>query len=282
MACLAPLMGDRSAGDALVKSTAPTGSLPAGAYAFPKLGTQVDFTRPFRAATTTPTTLTDAGVSVPISSVLGGAGNNLPADTPLLWFPSNEGVETISAVGASAMTGGTAETSPFAVKSIVWFEEPAASQLADDLIRSAIRTSPAIVLSWSRRLPITKMHGQKVGVRVDQWQALVVCSRQESHHTRGLQALTIVDLVEAELLDRTSVDGIVVSNPAIQIMGVQRVAVNPSFYAYALTLQTSVSAVGTDDTKRGLYSAWQKTKFTMPAEGDPTLDVVHDATYVQP
>lgn len=289
MACLSNLMGDRSIGTATVRSIDATGTLPPGAFCFPVLNGQTDFARPFRFAASygsdnklAAATVVQAGTDVPITSVLGGAGNNLPANTPLVWYPANDGIEPISAVGLADMTGGTADASQFAVKSIVWFEEPAGSTLAEDLIRAAVRQAPAVVLSWSRRLPVSKLHGPKQITRTDQWQALIICSRQESHHTRGLQALTIVDLIEAELIDRQGVDGLRISSPPIQLMGVQRVAVGPAFYAYALSFQTSITSVGTDDTKRAAYAAWAKTKFTfetVEADGDPTLAVVDGATY---
>lgn len=299
LSCLSHLMGSRSTGTALVKSTDPTGSLPPGVFGFPVVGaggSTLDWTKPIRTVQSvagptnepTATALTDAGVSIPIFSVLGGVGQNFAAGTKIMWFPTREGVEAYSVVEDPGMTGSAAESGIFAVKSLTWYEDPQTTNFAADVIRAAQSNSPGIILSWANAPEMTPIRGPKKYDRRDRWSLDVIVSRQESHHTRGLQGMGIVDLIVTELTDRCSVDGIPFTSPGIRILGVARYSVDPGFYVYRITAETAVTIWGTDDTRRAVAADWARTKYTYPTPSDETgghpgqLDVAGPATYPQP
>ncbi len=291
LACLAPLTGTRSSGIATVRSTGATGNLPAGCYAFPVINDQVDYARPFRHASVGPdgnprsVVVSQSGTDVTITSVLGGKGVNLAAGTRLLWFPSNPGIEQLSQVSAAPMTGGDADPSPISLSSLVWSEEPIDGANTGSLIKTALQRCPAGILQWAGRSATTRPHGPKSLTRTDQWQLLICASSLESHHQRALQGMTIVDLAEAELADRASVDGIVLSSPPIKMLGVRPGPMSASVYVSTMRFETSITIESTDDTKRRTYEEWQRTRFDFPTmvdEGEPTFDVVGGATYPQP
>src|SRR4051812_39463792 len=97
-ACLQPLQGDAASGQLLVRSTAPTGTLFAGAVGVPIVAGSFDeagmvFVTKNPATTTGRWGVTDAGALVDVESINGGLVANQPAGTEYRWFPPQPGIE---------------------------------------------------------------------------------------------------------------------------------------------------------------------------------------------
>src|SRR5262245_20202199 len=105
------LMGDFAKGPLTVRSTGVSGTLPAGATAYPRGATQdaVDW---LLVVPLNPDTedgswpITEDGVLVGVEAVLGGVDGNWAEDTPVVWHPPLSGVEAESVVAAGGITGG--------------------------------------------------------------------------------------------------------------------------------------------------------------------------------
>lgn len=295
LTCMSRFYGTRSSGTATVKSTGATGRLPKGVYAFPIVGKQIDFTRPFRSAYVDAQGLASgadvvlAGTSIPITSCLGGAGNNLEAGTKLVWFPFNDGLDASATVDAD-MTGGAqaAESRLVQLKSSAWSPDPVVFTV--ELVRSQLTRLPGMLVSWTGRGPMNRVHGEQTYERSDRWTIYLVVDRQESHHTRAFQGLALVDAVCEELAGRQSVDGVSFSNPPTKVIGAGVHAIAENFYAYKVMIETTTTRLSTTDASRGdgpgAGSPWERTSFEFPttepedgSDPDPRPDV---AAFVEP
>ncbi len=293
--CLSYLLGERSSGVARVHSTGATGTLPKTAFAFPILNGQLDFTRPFRAASVdannhpADTAIVLAGTDVPITSALGGAGMNLEPGTRLFWFPSAEGIETHSEVGPLGMSGGTTRTGFCSLRAVTWYVDPTTFKFSEEQLRSLLPQAPAVIVAWSGTKPFATV-GNKAAEVFDTWSLYIIVNRQEAHHLRGLNGMTLVDVIRGEFLLRSSVDGIPFTSKPTRVMGASMHAIDAGFYAYRIQFETTITLQGTDDTVRGdapgsMALPWLETEFRYPTtedEGDPNLLIAGPLLYPQP
>ena len=297
LGCLRQLTGMRSSGAMTVTALAGTPTVPINAFLFPVLtgsggGKQIDYSAPMRCAETKQ--VSTSGTSVQVTSLLGGARHNLVAGTELVWFPSVAGVAQRAVVTAGGLTGGTDEASELGLKSVVWFEEPVGAVLAEDLLRAAIRSTPCAILSWLGTDPNYYARGNGITTRTDKWVFTIVVNRQDAAYQRGYQGLTIVDFVEAMLLDRSSIDGALISAFPIRVKGRQPINAGVNHYAYAVSFETAVTvssifdpSIADSSLPAGAHD-WLHTQYEFPTMQSETgthpgtLDVVRPGKYPQP
>jgi hypothetical protein len=275
LGALSSLTGDRASGSILVTADSGTVTIPKNATLFPIIpgapggAAQVDFTSPFRVQAQTVVTTTPT--SVPLTSWIGGGRFNVEAGTRFVWWPSVAGVtETPEAV--SNFSGGAQPTSECGLKSLTWWEEPSdPNGLSDDFLRAALRMSPGAVLGWSGS-PTYKAKGNMSADRIDRWQLVIAVTDQRAHAYRSLVGLTILDLAEGLLLDRSSVDGSILSAPNIKILNRSRLrTATGGVYAYGLQFETTIGVVGLVQRDADHIGAdWLRTSWSFPTMADET------------
>ncbi len=242
LSLLAPLTGTRATGTALVHATSTDVELDVNTYGVPLItgaggAKQLDPQRMVK--TTSAATVTAAGVSVPITSVLGGVRMNLPAGTPIVWTPAVTGVEDSSAVelvdpldeDSGGMLGGLDATRAPLAKRILVFEGVGKGDAADALWRAKVGSFPAIVISWE-----SAGSGQKVGrgreLRTHRFRLYVVVQRLESDDLRRDEGKMLMGVLAGFLTDRAAADGESFSNPPTQLGPSGKLTLAASSYVY--------------------------------------------------
>ena len=156
---LSPLTGTRASGTALVTATEDV-VLPRNAYLRPVIGGQVTEHRLFKVAPNPATLLRNGtgggweiadGASEPVSIVanVGGAEQNLPAGSHLVFDPPVAGVERRVELAAAISNGtnllGAAE-SP--LRRMVFWQELRGERAASDFFRAQGGAFPALLMTW--------------------------------------------------------------------------------------------------------------------------------------
>lgn len=287
---LAPLMGTRATGHVVVKSTAPTGTVQGLISGIPTRTTDAGNVMAADQATLrlekNPATedgswdITDAGVAIPVTSILGGKNVNVPAGSPVRWDPIQEGVELVSVVDSGGMAGGDWASEALSVKGFHQFEDVGAREAWQALMASGATKFPAVVLFWQGSDPadgntVTRLNraGSTVGrgkyLLSENWTLWVVTSRADADPTRRGDGLRLLQMISRELTNVNGIDGIAVSTPGgVDIHKRYRVAAGPNHYIYALDMATQAALT---KKERRTYSPWLKTDLTakLPSMSDP-------------
>lgn len=305
LACLEKLTGDRASGNVTVRSVG-IGNAPAGNVALSKFSYAVpvmtsgggqqftEWDRPLR--TVADVVATPAGVTVPVVANHGGVRSNIAAGTPIRWFPTVSGVELLSVVAAGGLTGGAEPAEDHAFRSLVWSQElPSTGPISGELLQALSGGRfPAGCLYWASSA-MDDESGQRQAIRTDRWGLVVVVDKSEGHHARARQALTLLDLCHAVLLDRQGVSHVIagrpevmrVSSPGIQVRGRRPRQSEPGYYCYEIIFDTYNGVRGIDNPT-GVWADWLRTKYDFPTMASETgthpstLAVVEGATYPQP
>lgn len=287
MAVLAPLTGERSEGTVTIKTRADVAELPIplnfhllpvkkSAVGTPALAPQLPF-RVAEAAVATP-----AGVTVPVTSVLGGVIHNLSDET--VFRVALEDNRIASVVGAGAFTGATDYTGTGALKQVLMYESIGSSEAQKNLFLAKLAgRCPAGVLVWESSGSPENLAGGHTKV-VEQWSVHVVVSRLDAGELRSLEGLEILDLVSELLGRRVGVDGAFFTNGETKILSRARTANTDSAYIYSLRIQTNATITKRDDRE---FSEWLKTSYTLVTTPETELSpsvvtLVGDAVYDQP
>lgn len=292
-----PLMGERSTGTIGIAASSADVVVTKNTILFPlregteASGLELDVTAPFRTKETK--TITSAGTTIEIASILGGVAQNLPEDTAFVFYPPRLGIERSSLVAPAALTGATSLDADNAIKTAVFYEQADKDEnIPDELLRSVLGATPGLVLSWAGS-PEIKAKGNLRGTREDRWLLTIVTGRNEGAFFRSFTGLTLLDLCEAIILDRGSVDTGKISEPGIVIRARSRRAALPNLSAHALMFSTFTSIEGlavSDPTKANpdlVVSQWLTTTLSCPTLASETgthpgkLDIVPPGTYPQ-
>lgn len=290
MAALSPLTGQRSTGVATVRSTGGDVLLPKGRFAAPIVESTTGnkaIARDKLLFTTEDVTVDEAGVAVPVTSLLGGLRHNFPVATELRWDPELTGIEKVSSLSV-ATTGGLEPVGDASLRNIVAYEEltqPAAAALFAAKLRGLF---PGAVVTWAGSGPAQR-RGRGVWQRSDRWAIFLVVARQEGTVERGYQGLNLLDLVESYLGERGAVDGRNFSDQPTTITGAGRHSVTPTSFVYQITVEThgSVARVDTrltDGTsgKGTAIANWDRTRYDVDVAETPAYPLLSDADYEQP
>lgn len=272
------LTGRRATGTITVRSTAGTPSICRGSICVPIMGSasgdvgQVDYQRPL--FVTADTVLSTAGVTVPISSIVGGARHNtLPSGTKVRWFPPHSEVEATSVI-LDAPTGGDDSG---LVKSVLLYEQMHA-QAAEDLFKAAAHAYPAIVLAWEDTGGYERK-GPGVVLRFDRWSLYVVVSRLDAYERRGADGLEILDAAEELLTERSSADGLRVSAPPLEITSRGRRGISPQTFVYVMSFATYRTVKRDDASTKVKSTPWEVSNIDVQSVDKTVVDdSKHDMT----
>lgn len=250
MAVLAPMTGSRATATLTVRSSSGTPTLSKGATCVPVRDGSVHYEQPFFVPSDV--TLSTAGVSVPIVSVIGGARHNgLVVGDEVRWLPS-EG-DVASAVVATPSSGATNGE----VKQLVMLDQLTADVSAQ-LFAARVGTFPAMVLGWESTNRY-ESKGNGAAIRPDNWKLYVVVARTDGHEVRSAEGTRLLDRAEELLLDRVDIDGLQLSNPSLEINGRGRVAVSPTSFVYTLSFSTWRGVRRDDSIKAAKAVPWTTT-----------------------
>lgn len=270
---LQPLTGGRASGTALVKATGADVVLRRGAYAVPALegasARQTDHMRLVKVATQT--TVTGAGVSVPIISAMGGELQNLDAGTKLRWTPAIQGLEPICTV--ESLTGATTLTIPGSLRRIAMLDKLGISKanVASDLFRTRIGAFPAAVLAWTGAA-----RGEAVAtdarMRKLRFRLFIVTNHSGSAEERTEEVDAILDYVEATLEGRSAVDNEIFADPPIAVGNSGVFTADDGSYVHFIDfdLSTTVTRI-----EHRTFVAWLETQtqyFTDPTPEYPARE----------
>lgn len=290
-AVLQPLTGNRSSGTATVRATpGPSAVLKPNQHAVPIVGGSMRFDRMVKTAINPDDaagwTLDDVGTPVTMISLVGGAEMNLPIGTQLRWWPTAEGIEPVSVLGA-AMTGAAAPTGVAGLKQIAFFEQLQAnlSGSVADMFKSMVSQYPAALIVWEGSNPSdndtvsplgnkASRVGRGVKLFSENWDLFIITSRLDGDTQRREEGMALVEAVTDQLSDRSAVDGFVFSAPnGIQIVARGRHLVAPGFYVYRVQLHT-VSSQSSKDART--FNDWLVTRLDADTIEDDPLHLVHD------
>ena len=269
LSVLQPLTGDRSAGSVTARATGADVVVEKNTYlvaapAAPSGGKgQLDYTLLFK--TTAETTVTSSGTPVPVVSVLGGARQNLPAGTPLAWYPPVDGLNLLATVTNAGITGARAPDGLEAVQQIVCFESVVSGQ---DFFRAGAGKLPALVVCWEGA-----NDGEKAGIahtiRDYRFRIFVGVDRLDSQNPRRNAGLAILDALAELLLDRSSVDGEVFSAPPCAGGAAGRLRWDPANLMYYFDLKTSWSTRRRDAREKVPWTMTRIESVTVPDDVHP-------------
>lgn len=298
LSLLQPITGARSTATATVRAVpGPTAVLPRNAYAVPIVQGAARWDRMLKVAKNP---LFDdghwdvaaGGTAVSMISMVGGKDMNLAVNTPVMWWPTLEGIEPRSTLTVAA-TGGTEPTGLAALKQVAFFEQlrPNLTGAAQDLFKSLVSQFPGAVLTWEESSPadgsaidMTANTNARVGRGIflyqHAWDLFVITSRVDSDPQRREEGLALVEAITELLQDATSADGQVFSNPqGVRVVRRQRYFVAANFYVYRLSLVT-VAAVNAKE--RRTFHDWVRTRFDADTTDTPPLRLVNDNEILMP
>lgn len=243
LASLAPLLGTRAAGAITATATGAPVEVPLNAVLVPVIesasgSAQVSPGRPVRVSATTE--IDSDGATVAVTSVLGGALQNLPVGTVLRWDPPLPGVAPTATV-SSALTGGTNAdplTIPGCLKQAL-IGEQLTSAAADQALFKAQAGGgyPAAILFWQDSGPVERVR-KGYRQRQDIWSLYVVAQRYASALERAFDGLDAKDACEAIICELGKVDGETATMEPVEILGSSEISREPSSYVYVLRFAT--------------------------------------------
>jgi hypothetical protein len=291
MAVLQPLTGTRAAGNLTVRSTGATGLLPANAFAVPIVAGVMRHDLMIKTALNPANPagwpVGIAGTAVPAITNIGGAAQNVPADSPVRWWPAVEGIEPMAAVAAGGLAGAQDPVGLTAVRELELFEQlrPNLQGGPQDLFRGTFSRFPAVMVTWegsgpgdNQTISPLRQEGARVGrgrtIQKQEWNVFIVTSRLDSDPARREEGLVLVDAVAGILGERQFVDGFCFSAPAgAFIRGRSRWLISPAFYVYRIELVTTGSRVMQDART---YNPWLTTRLDVDTTDPVPFPVVDD------
>lgn len=252
---LQPLTGPAAAGQLLVHSTGATGTVKAGAGAFPIVdGSLCEEGQVF--VTENPATedgawpVTSSGTLVPVEALSGGPAGNTAAGTVYRWGPPLEGIEATSESSAG-LSGGSFLTGPAVLRSLRSYKQIAAADV-QTFFRAQLHDYPGALLAWESTAPFGGAMGSSPGPRTARlgqdavayrhtWLLYLVTSRLDSEQARRTEGDTLRDLVIDQLHQRQTARGLYLSNsPGVEILEARVMAVTPSSYVDVIRFSTNV------------------------------------------
>jgi len=283
-AVLYPMTGTRSTGTVLAKAAVGQGTitLPKNSFGLPKPVSaagkgELAHDRPLRVSADT--VVDEAGVSVPVSSLLGGARQNLDVSTEVRWDPPLTGMVKTATVDG-ALTGAASSSGPGAIAELLAYEAFPTLQSAQDAFLARVGPGPSMVLAWTGSGGGEKKNRGSYH-RPDVWKLYVIASHGGGVETRADQATDILDTAEALLIDRSGADGFVFSAPGTTITSRDYVRTTPTSVIYSMTFETRMGVKRTEHRSlaAGDWSDWDATRIDADTATPVPLPVVDDASY---
>lgn len=288
MARLGDLMGTRATATLNFASTDPTGIVPACTIVTPIIGGDLDEEAEM-VVDKNPATgdgawpVTDAGVDLPVTALLGGQVGNRPVGTT--YRVQVPGIEELAT--SATIVNGVDSEEPGAPKQIVSYKKMERADL-EELFRAQVGRFPAVCLSWERTQPSDGPQATSPGPRASRqgrtrvlyrhvWVAFLVTSRMDGASLRQEESALLRDEVVGQLSGATKgVHGLRVSQePGAEVVDVSAFRVSPTSYVDLVRFRT----LYTQEMRRNgpnAYNPWTKTRLrqqTKPQPPDPPLDL---------
>jgi hypothetical protein len=274
MSVLQPLTGTRSTGSVLVKALGVDTPMPLGSYGVPAPvsaagNAALDYRRLVKTRETT--TVTAAGVLVPLMTVTGGPRQVLEGGTKIQWDPPIPGIEPVSTLAAAGLTGGTAPAEAIgSITQVTVLEGLGKENYAKSLWTAGLGEGafPAVVIAWEGASP-GAARGVSKNLRRHQFKILVAVSRVDGDDPRRDEGKRLLAAVEREIGDRSEVDGEVFSAPNTDLGPAGRLVLSPEVYVYWMDFFVQRATLRRD---RRTYAAWRTSQqqiTTVPDEAHP-------------
>jgi hypothetical protein len=271
MSVIQPLTGARATGNALVRATGADVELPRNSYAGPLILSDAnresfDHNRLVKTASAVTVTVTAAGTTVPIFSMLGGTQMNLDP-MRIRWDPPVDGVELVSTISSPGLAGGTDSTEEDAVAQVTVIEGLGTKDVARKIWASGAMAGrlPLVILSWESAQAVRKQGLGKTWERTT-YRAYIIVDRLDGDHERRDQGKTVLQGLKEWWFDRAEVDGEVFSVPPIDGGPSGRLQMSAEHYVYF------VEFVVVHTTKRReprTFNDWKKTRERIRTTPDP-------------
>jgi hypothetical protein len=296
-AALQPLMGTAASGSLTVRSTGLNGTVPYGSALIPILrgGLEEEATafvpkNPATASGAWP--IVQAGTTVPVVAVQGGAVGNTPPGTQYRWNEPLEGIESVS-VSAAGLAGGAASTAYAALKQLRHYKA-LTQNLLEDFLRASLGQFPAGLLAWDSTQPLDGPMAARPAPRAARagrgkvlfrhtWILFLVSSRLDSEAERRREGDTLRDDVIETLLDTTSARGLRVStDPGAEILDARIHAVTPTSYVDLVRFATTVTVQ--HRPQGATYNNWLRTRLRQQTAAQGIYPPIHlpDVTIPMP
>lgn len=255
-------------------------------------GRRTAFDRPFVVREDTLISLATT-TAVEIDSWLGGAVQNLATGTKLTFFPPVGGIEPTATVNATFTGGANFPADTLKLNSTVWYQRTKPdAPIPDELVRAAVANSPCALITWAGSKTIDPS-GSSRTTREDSWILTLISTRADAHHLREYEVITLADVVEQLIMDRSTIRNMVVSQPGIAVTGRAPIIVDAGKTAVAINFTTRTGLVGLAVSDPGntqldlAITEWVKSSLRITTCADETgthpgtLDVVKEGIYPQ-
>jgi hypothetical protein len=296
MAVLQPATGDRASGPVTLTASGGDVSVPRNTFAMPIINGHRRPDLLLRVGegpnADESWTVTSGGTAVTFISNIGGVRHNIPINTRISFDPALAGLISTLPTTDSAFTGGTDPTAFGTIKDMVIYENLDGPNFQLDLRRSNVTRFPCVLVTWMNTEPADgttisqtdrATRSNRFGVLYrDEFALAVLCSKDQSDHSRRHEGLEIIDTMTRLLTDRQSVDSCSFSNPGgVQIRQVLR-DITPEdnaqkLYIYTLILSTERNLQQLDSR---VYSDWLLAVIDIEKPQDPALPNQGDITIV--
>jgi len=297
-ALLTPITGERATGSVTVSAPGMgpgLAALPVNSYLRPvvngKLREDLLFktTEPWELALGT----TESGV--PITSNVGGARHNLPANTVLRFDPVPPGYARDVMLDAP-MTDGSDDGAR--LKSLAFFEDVDSSNPEADVFKAQLSV-PALMLTWVRTDPADGLNaglsrgasrrGRNVVTVKEAFVAYIITGRLTSDPGRRSEGLQIAEAVSGLLTDRMQNDDgeqLSTVGSGIEFTGRSRYRRDEKTYIYTVTFRVNQTLEGTGSLSLDVRP-WDRSRVRGAVPGgvdpEPTDDLVTvDVTETMP
>lgn len=284
MTLLSPMTGTVATGDITVTATGADVVLEKNCYGIPIIpgvGASGQLSPHVLLKTTEGTTVTAAGVDVPVKAVLGGVAANLDAGTEVRWSPAIDGIDAVSVVAAGGLTGGLAPTGYGGVKQIRFYEQIGPAQAQADMFRAQLGAWPAIALIWSSTEPDDRRGTHRRTYR-ENWLLVVISSRTDSDDERRAEGLFILEEARELLTNRQQADGFSFSSPSgLELGRADRLVATPQSYIYVQRFSTEHTIVKRESREYPFWETFKIDADTASGE-DPEVPIVDEAIYPMP
>ena len=284
MSLLQVLMGSYATnGYVTVRSTGPTGVVPAYSYAIPLFGS-LNEDATIRVEKNPATAdgswlVTSAGTPVPVSALLGGPIGNLPLSTLVRWDEPLSGIEEFSQV-TTALSGGAFlnPSSGPVLRQVKLYRELGPDVVKTLFAAQAGADTPSAVLAWASSGPADGTGSPAMGLAASRvregsriwknnWLLWLVTSRFESTEIRRREGDTIRDLTLSLLTDREAWRGVTLSLPqGLQIVEASVFKVLETSYVDLIRFSTSYTLTRRDER---VFNEWVTSRIRLETAEQP-------------
>lgn len=288
LSALGPLAGDRAEGNVVATATAAPVILPPFTYGVPIIGSKAYYSKMFRVLSTRPVnveavgpTVTNAGTSVAVRSVCGGAAGNLSAGTPFVWQPAIGGIQRYGVIGAGGLTGGTESDSPGRCARVVAFDTLARDEVTKRIWEAQGEGFPAIVVSYTGDRFVDDATVASAIIE-HLFKVYIVAANYTDNDERQIEGKLLIAAVRDALQGLADAEGDVFSGVPCEVGAVQALAFAPTSHVFSIDVSITDAPRRVDKrlTDGVSWQPWATTRIaiTVPAAAPLEERTVVDVT----